>query len=368
MTNCQGLLALSATCEGGHEHLPWSSTVVGSGERHFASSEEAVYPKQLCAAIVNCIFQGQDAQVHDGSTIPDAPARADLARIRVGVGGLPRGRRIGAIVPEFESYRTIWCRPDDKFLDLDDGARGRTLRSSGAEGVRSDGKVKMVVGVFADPLTFFEKAKRALHPMQYHFSCRSALKEAISDTFACKPSDTIKLRMESLKWLKQEAARLQPAEDLLHDSMSSNIKRVCEGKRLLLFDSFVSHTLGVCPGIAEAFRKGFNITGWVEPSGLFEKDLKPMEYTKSMLLDQAIWKEKADSARKGPSDDYDVLRAACDKEVAAGWLEGPLTSLQLDGLFGQGRWKSSLRFGVRQGLKVRPVDDYSASGVNAPSV
>ena len=171
--------------------------------------------------------------------------------------------------------------------------------------------------------------------------------------------------MESLKWLKQEAARLQPAEDLLHDSMSSNIKRVCEGKRLLLFDSFVSHTLGVCPGIAEAFRKGFNITGWVEPSGLFEKDLKPMEYTKSMLLDQAIWKEKADSARKGPSDDYDVLRAACDKEVAAGWLEGPLTSLQLDGLFGQGRWKSSLRFGVRQGLKVRPVDDYSASGVNA---
>eukprot|EP00973_Karenia_brevis_P066908 9301019-Karenia_brevis.AAC.1 len=46
-----------------------------------------------------------------------------------------------------------------------------------------------------------------------------------------------------------------------------------------------------------------------------------------------------------------------------GWLEGPMTAEQLTSRLGS-FWIPSRRFGVRQGGKIRNVDDFSESLVN----
>ena len=49
-------------------------------------------------------------------------------------------------------------------------------------------------------------------------------------------------------------------------------------------------------------------------------------------------------------------------EVSKGWLVGPFEPDELDHL---GCWIPSRRFGVLQGSKLRPIDDYSVSLINA---
>ena len=50
LTNVPHLSALSVSCDGKHEHLPW-----GVLDGQFATAEEAAYPKQLCESISECL-------------------------------------------------------------------------------------------------------------------------------------------------------------------------------------------------------------------------------------------------------------------------------------------------------------------------
>ena len=52
------------------------------------------------------------------------------------------------------------------------------------------------------------------------------------------------------------------------------------------------------------------------------------------------------------------------QQLSDGWVKGPFTMQQMDERFG-GCWIPSKRFGVRQGGKVRAVDDFSEFLVNA---
>ena len=55
------------------------------------------------------------------------------------------------------------------------------------------------------------------------------------------------------------------------------------------------------------------------------------------------------------------LFEATAAEKDRGWLAGPLSREQLDAI---GAWVPSRRFGIRQGAKLRVIDDFSASGIN----
>ena len=50
------------------------------------------------------------------------------------------------------------------------------------------------------------------------------------------------------------------------------------------------------------------------------------------------------------------------EEVEKGWLDGPFTAQELDKKLGL--WVPSRRFGIRQGKKIRAIDDYAASKIN----
>ena len=64
----------------------------------------------------------------------------------------------------------------------------------------------------------------------------------------------------------------------------------------------------------------------------------------------------------GDDDLDEELEAITEAEIHAGWLRGPFTREELDKKFGQ--WIPARRFAVRQGQKVRAIDDFSLLGQN----
>ncbi len=112
---------------------------------------------------------------------------------------------------------------------------------------------------------------------------------------------------------------------------------------------------------------GFPLTGPLPDSGLFRKQPRP-----TPALTQKELERRAPAARRaclgmmGPSKDPELdaaVEEATREEVGKGWLLGPFTEQELGDLFGE--WLPVRRFGVRQGSRVRPIDDYSMFGQNA---
>eukprot|EP00971_Amphidinium_carterae_P335879 6471961-Amphidinium_carterae.1 len=72
-------------------------------------------------------------------------------------------------------------------------------------------------------------------------------------------------------------------------------------------------------------------------------------------------------ANMGPMGDNDLdeqIARGTDEEVQRGWLDGPYDEGSLTRLLGGG-WICSRRFAVRQGEKIRLIDDFSISRINA---
>ena len=68
----------------------------------------------------------------------------------------------------------------------------------------------------------------------------------------------------------------------------------------------------------------------------------------------------------GPSGDPEMDLAIHETTVAEnekGWLRGPFTHDELN-LRHNNRWVLARRFGIRQGDKIRPIDDFSKLGQN----
>ena len=80
---------------------------------------------------------------------------------------------MAALLPEFLRFSSAWLRPDVKHVDLSGGLKGRALRVSGAEGATLVGRVKKIVGIYDDPVSFLGQARRSPDVRSARLSCRS---------------------------------------------------------------------------------------------------------------------------------------------------------------------------------------------------
>ena len=116
--------------------------------------------------------------------------------------------------------------------------------------------------------------------------------------------------------------------------------------------------------------RGFRITGDLGRTGVFEA--KDPEQVKQGDSQEWLWAQ-ARGVRESlvlsfaePRPFDHVAREVAKntrEEVEKGWASGPFTTAQLDDALGP-CWVPSRRFGVLQGTKVRPIDDFSESMVN----
>ena len=136
-------------------------------------------------------------------------------------------------------------------------------------------------------------------------------------------------------------------------------------KRLLVLQEMLQEIGHQDTSLVLEIMEGFSLTGVLPRSGVFQSKYRPSEMPETALRSGARLMRRATLATIQSSGDARVDQGVYDAtlaEVRRGFAEGPVPELQLPA-----DATVTPRFGVVQSEagKVRPIDDYRASAVNA---
>ena len=164
------------------------------------------------------------------------------------------------------------------------------------------------------------------------------------------------------KWT-QRALELREEENNLKCKLAPHLRSLLSGKRLMLWREMLAGCDYPDMEVFDELVSGTALTGPVPATGIFEATFKPASMTESQLKQQARASRVAiiNAARTSgdPSVDEEVY-AKTLVEKDHGWLVGPIEVADLPD-----HAIVSRRFGLKQGAKVRLIDDFSGSGVNS---
>lgn len=369
--------AINRACPGEsatHVHKPWGLV---DGARPFATQEETAYPPQLAYTIATCLHS---AALDAGWVAPDTahhhPEELPLAHLRAITGSQPKASRMPPLVSEFQQ---IMIRPRpasglpcplgqslaSPYLDVPAGAK--LLRPSGVGKKGEVGIDDLAFGVYRSPEDFVDAAVKAGHPISFANRLPQPLSKALQVCMDTSPKVLLDSRLSELKRWSALAQTLESEEKQLHESLPQHGQAILAPKRILLWQTLLKeygyHDLGVVNEVIE----GTQLVGIVDRVPAFAPTFKPAQRSIPNLKECAkasrealIW-----SARSSGDSflDAEVYRKTL-LELEAGWLVGPIDPKQLpeDAVV-------SRRFGLKQSaggeIKVRLIDDFSASGVNA---
>ena len=226
----------------------------------------------------------------------------------------------------------------------------------------------MEVGIRWTVDEFVGEACKAEHPSCITALLPPELERAIGKNFEWGAEQMGQHRTETIRrWISQ-ANSLARAEEALKEGMSANRRAILSQKRLLLFKSLIEEAGHEDHSLFDDLVHGFDLVGRLPESGFFKKRYKPATLLETDLRAGAARARTATLATVCASDDpvidAGVLKATL-KEVDAGYVEGPIPESDLP-------TEATLtrRFGVVQGEvdgepKVRPIDNYRTSKVNA---
>ena len=181
-------------------------------------------------------------------------------------------------------------------------------------------------------------------------------------------SQVLSFRARNLKWYTNLALELKSDELALRRQMDPQVQAVLNGKRLLLFKQMCEDAMVGDPSLFQELTEGFRLTGQMKDSGQFPRRLKPASLTVQQLKDSSVWaKRMIHASCRKVATDPEIASAVFEEtqqQLQDGWVVGPFTEAEMDQKF-DGCWIPSKRFGVKQGGKVRAVDDFSEFLVNA---
>ena len=257
-------------------------------------------------------------------------------------------------------------RAEDKAFLVDSGFR---LEKGGPKALKRGGSVvKVVVGVYRTPEQFVQEAVKLGHPTELASLVPPELKVAIEHNLAEGEAEVAKERTAILREWIAWSSELAVAEESLKEDMPPFRKQVLERKRLLVFKRALESIGHEDVGLVDDISRGFDLTGKLPRSNVFLNKFRPAEQSEAQL------RKGAKRLRDGllatvrssgdPAIDGGVLEAT-RKELARGLIEGPVPISTLPET-------ASLthRFGVHQGQteegpRIRPIDNYLSSQVNA---
>ena len=230
------------------------------------------------------------------------------------------------------------------------------------------GATKAVIGVYRTPEQFVADAVKVGHPTQLSSLLPAEIREAVRKIHRVGEANVAKERTATLRRWVGMAADLEAAEEEFKRGLPKFRKDVLASKRLLLFRSLLREVGHEDDELVADIARGFDLTGKLPRSNVFVRRFRPAEQTESQL--RAGAKRLRDGllatvkASDNPVVDAGVLKAT-QKELERGFIEGPIHPEDVP-------TNASLthRFGVLQGVsedgpKVRPIDNYLSSQVNA---
>ena len=388
-------VALAKTCPGNHAHQPWG--IAWRNRWTSSTTKGAEYPRELCEAAAAAIILASGVvprSMHcEQAKPPPAPqptstaATAASCGIHVPVGKQHRRNPV-RLIPEYKEVVagthlvTDGCVHPKCHLTKVSLLDGKPLQPGAVclqspENAGQCGATVWKFGIPWGPDEFVDAALQVGHPLDYPPQLPDELAEAIFQIAIggiCAFERRIESKFDNLCGLEQALAK---QEQLLHAAMPQHRAKILHSKRLLLLKARLAEIRHPDVGLVDEICKGFRITGDFPPVGVFRlrrpEDIAPLDPA-SLHPREWLWKrargirEAALAARIPRTEEEiqlarDVLKATED-EVRAGFLSGPHTEEELDRTLGP-LWVASRRFGVKQGGKVRPIDDLSESCVNA---
>ena len=334
----------------------------------------------------------------------------DVAFSRAFGGKQPRGKRIPPLVSEFKSIielvgpkndmppdriKTEWLIPptissNSAFISLPAGCRvvrshfykgevGRTDISDHQHFLCEQGitiqegdqcniddknaSYRCIVGVPWTAEEFMlQAANHARHPHNLIEGVPIDIKRCIEHRSKCTTEALAAERTEVMRKWMTELVACMDEEKAYKDGMSPHRAKVLSTKRLVLFRRMLVEAGHEDDGLVENIRNGFDLVGDIPKSGIYKKRVKPAAITTDELHSSAKRTRKAIIHSTTGSDDaavdIGVYQSTLD-EKERGWLHGPYTEQQLED-----NCTVTRRFGVRQGSKIRPIDNYTESLVN----
>ena len=400
LTNEPALRALARDCAGDHWHAPWGYRDDAGGWR-FGTAEEAVYPTGLCEEAARILAERRAARAH-----APAPLGATLGRLRgtrarrarpphvvdaaaglaTAAGRQTRGRR-PPLIPERPPPRPA----DDEQGGVAAAGEGRRQEQRGGGAGGEERREERRGGGTGDeerreggrgeegeqdearcwtPPEFLDEAMALRHPVDVPY----ALQDGITDIIRAWAADRGDMQgrvLQQLAFWEERAGQLAPDEALIQERLHPDVRGVLAGKRLLLLDEMARAAGYVDERVAVDLARGFPLAGRFPYSGAFPRRAGADQFEAESLewlgaQAPAVQEDLRRHLRRYPlePDLAEEVGAATAKEVQAGWVTGPFTEAEVRDKFGEA-WLPARRFGVRQGAKVRPIDDLSRNLVNA---
>ena len=220
-----------------------------------------------------------------------------------------------------------------------------------------------VFGAVWSPEQFLRQACSVTHPFDSFSGVPKVVGQACDDVANMKFEDIVNFRCSKLgAWLKL-AAELKSEEAALKSSMSSSRRKILESKRLLLMKKVILDEGYEDVGLADDLLSGFSLVGDVPKSHVLPHKMSPSTLSTTDLQSNAAKANKALRFMTRSSGDQDLDQKLWERtqvELQRGWLLGPYSwdSLPTPAVV-------SRRFPISQSEKVRPIDDFSQSQINA---
>ena len=397
--------SLSMRCPGTHQHESWKPQLV-DGRLVYPTAEEAAYPTLLCtrlADILKChleakgFVQPQYLQQQKGQT--------SMHRFLLDM--LPRGRKFKPLVSLYCKYVLFvhlldedvnsiqhslpkgWSSTSRRILKRGDiraeypslflsktqlqtektasydydfffSVNARAMLWSENEASDSVPFDLETIGVPRDPMDFLQEAVKVGHPRSMAIHLPENVVKVLETCCNGTLFELAKHRVQYLWHWSNRAKELVGKEQELKDGMQVYLKELMAKKRLTLFGEMLAACDYPDRNLIEDLKNGFPLTGWLESSNVFPKNIKRPQYSLQTLVSVSKGLNKLILKQLSMADDDDISRQVwklTKEEIDAGFVWLDESQDAEDHCLAK-------RFGLQQKNKVRLIDDLSIGGIN----
>ena len=341
--------SLALTCDKSHEHLPWSVKWAKSGWL-FSTHLESAYPAVLAERMAACFKQ---AAVGAGWVC--MPPR--VARVQALAAQGRQHRRHQPLISEFAFIRSM--RRDEI------PTTGCKALQPPVEGV-SSGSELCRVGFYRSPEQWVDEAVCLDHPMDSAAALPKITLDAIFKSFSSDQKSMALKRKIALMKAEILALKLEKDEEALHRSMPDWMQGVVHDKRILLWETLLRQSDYDDMEVVDFLKQGVPLVGTSDCPPCFETKVRPAVLTEAELRASAPDLRRGMMSRtlhQEPEHTAHLLDAT-KEELAAGFIQGPFTEEQVTAHFGHRHWLAIRRFIIKQGQKLRPIEDCCEAHLN----
>jgi len=222
------------------------------------------------------------------------------------------------------------------------------------------------IGMWWSKEEFVKEALQVEHPFDSEVVVPQRIAKVIFTIATEGPTWIEENRKRTLEWYRAARESLEKKETALHEALHPDVEVVVKSKNILLFKTMLEDIGYDDMGVVRILTDGLKIVGNLEAIGIWKKD----DSKGAKCSIEQVWANAKVSQetvlKTRPTKDEDLEQEvwnATMTEVEDKLLRGPYSRESLSDEVGA-LWVAARRFGIRQGQKVRPIDNFAEHLVN----